>query len=238
MDIVTSLVIIAFAALIHASFQLSVSVLTLLSGHTIGAKRSHAKLLRLTTGFVLGASLMSMLLLVSIAYGVTQLLSVPLSLEVWAIACSIIFGIGVAVWLFYYRSRTNGTELWIPRAFATHLHKRTKATRASVEAFSLGLTSVIAEIIFIIPTLLISALIIIELPSSWQLVGVAVYTIVSSLGLLIVWGRVGSGHSIGSIQKWREKHKRFLQFSAGSALLALGFFIYANEVVSVALETL
>ena len=234
MDIFTSLAIIAFAALIHASFQLSVSVLTLLSSHTIGAKRSRAKLLRLTSSFVGGAALMSLLLLVFAAFVFLQLFGAPVSLEVWAIACSVVLGIGVAVWLFYYRTKKAGTELWIPRAFAKHLTSRTKATRASVEAFSLGLTSVISELIFIIPTLTISALILLELPSQWQLVGALVYTLVSSLGLIVVWSLVGSGHSISRVQKWREKNKRFLQFSAGSALVALGFFIYINEVVALA----
>ncbi len=63
MDILSSLAIVAFAGLIHASFQLSVSMLSLMSGHAIGAKRSHAKLMRLIGGFILGAGVMTMLLL-------------------------------------------------------------------------------------------------------------------------------------------------------------------------------
>ena len=68
MDIPVSLAIVALAGLIHASFQLSVSVLTLLSGHTIGSKRSNAKLLRLTTSFVIGAGVMTVLLLSSTSF--------------------------------------------------------------------------------------------------------------------------------------------------------------------------
>ena len=177
---------------------------------------------------------MSLLLLVFAAFVFLQLFGAPVSLEVWAIACSVVLGIGIAVWLFYYRTKKAGTELWVPRDFAKHLTSRTKATSASVEAFSLGLTSVISELIFIIPTLTISALILIELPTEWQLVGALIYMVVSSLGLALVWALIGSGHSISAIQKWREKNKRFLQFSAGSALVALGFFIYINEVVALA----
>ena len=62
MDTFTSLAIVGFAALIHASFQLSVSVLTLLSGHAIGAKKSHARLVRLTTSYTTGAGVMTLLI--------------------------------------------------------------------------------------------------------------------------------------------------------------------------------
>ena len=68
MDIISSLAIIAFAALIHASFQLSVSVLTLLSGHAIGNKAAHAKLLRLSSGFLFGVGVMTVLLLTFTAF--------------------------------------------------------------------------------------------------------------------------------------------------------------------------
>lgn len=62
MDIASSLAIVTLAALIHASFQVSVSVLTLLSGHSIGAKHSQARVLRLTFGYVVGVAVMTLTL--------------------------------------------------------------------------------------------------------------------------------------------------------------------------------
>ena len=62
-DIYGSFAIILLAALTHASFQLSVSVLTLLSGHALGRKTAHMRLLRLTGGFILGAGVMTVLLI-------------------------------------------------------------------------------------------------------------------------------------------------------------------------------
>lgn len=230
MDILTSLLIIGFAALIHAGFQLSVSVLTMLSGHAIGAKRSHAKLLRLTSSFIAGTKVMTLLLVSFFALVIIDIFGTEPSQLVWSVACGLLVGIGVAVWLFYYR-REKGTSLWIPRSFARHLNDRSKATKTSAEAFSLGLTSVISELLFIIGPLLIAALVLIGLPSLWQLVGVALYTVVSTFSSLIVWGLIGSGHSLSRIQKWRETNKRFLQFASGGGLLILGFYVYVNEVV-------
>lgn len=227
-----SLAIVAFAALIHASFQLSVSMLTLLSGHAIGAKTAHTKLLRLTGGFLLGVAVMTLLLMSTTAYVVQRSVGAHVPLVLWAVGCGLLFGLGVAVWAFYYR-KEQGTSLWLPRSIARYLSDRTKATHRSVEAFSLGLTSVMGELIFIIAPVLISALVLVQLPPLWQLAGVLLYTAISLFSLLIVNGLVGSGHKLSRIQKWREENKRFLQFAAGGGLLVLGFYVYVDQVLSV-----
>ena len=226
MDTFTSLAVVAFAALIHASFQLSVGVLTLLSGHALSAKKSRVRLLRLTTSYTVGAGVMTLLILSFVSLVLLRSFGSSVPLLVWALACGLGLGIGIAVWLFYYRRGSKGTELWIPRAFATHLHDRSKATHYGAEAFSLGLTSVIAELIFIVPSVMISALVLLELNGMWQLVGIAIYTVISLLGLLIAWSLIGSGHSLARIHKWRVENKRFLQITAGGALIVLGFFVY------------
>lgn len=230
MDILTSLLIVGFAALIHASFQLSVSVLTMLSGHAIGAKRSHAKLLHLTFSFIAGTKVMTLLLLSALALILMDIFGTGVPQIVWACACGLLVGLGIAVWLFYYQ-REKGTTLWIPRSFARHLQDRSKATKTGAEAFSLGLVGVMSELLFIIGPLVISALVLIELPTLWQLVGLVIYTIISTFSSLFVWGLISSGRSLSRIQKWREQNKRFLQFVGGGGLLILGFFVYVNEVV-------
>lgn len=232
MELLGSFAIIAFAGLIHASFQLSVSVLTLLSSHTIGTKASHAKLLRLTGGFLLGATVMTVLLLSFLALVVLQLFDGEIPLLIWAVASGLLLGLGVAVWAFYYR-KEQGTSLWLPRGLARYLSERTKATKQAAEAFGLGLSSVIAELIFIFAPLLITALVISRLEPSWQLIGIFTYAAFSLLSLLIVTVLIGGGHKLSRIQKWREANKRFLQFAAGSGLLVLGFYVYVSQVVSV-----
>jgi len=235
MDILTSLAIVGFAALIHASFQLSVSVLTLLGGHAIGAKKSHARLVQLTTSFTTGAGVMTLLLLSFVSLIFLHSFGGGVPLVVWAITCGLVLGIGIAVWLFYYRRNAKGTELWIPRSFADFLTTRSKKTHHTAEAFSLGLTSVIAELIFIIPTVTIAALVLVELPPVWQLAGIGIYTLISIIGLLVVWSLIGSGRSLARIQKWRVENKKFLQFSSGSALVVLGFFVYVSKIMATVL---
>jgi divalent metal cation (Fe/Co/Zn/Cd) transporter len=237
MDIASSLAIVTLAALVHASFQLSVSVLTLLSGHAIGAKHSQARIMRLTFGFVSGVGIMTLLALSFISLVFLHLFGNDAPEFVWAIACGLLIGVGLAVWFFYYR-REKGTSLWIPRSFARHLSDRSKATTSAAESFSLGLTSVIGELLFIAAPMIISALVLVGLPAHWQLVGIAIYTVISLLTLFSVWVLIGSGHKLSSIQKWREDNKGFLQFAAGGALVILGFFVYVCKIMSDASGTL
>ncbi len=231
MDIASSLAIVTLAALIHASFQLSVSVLTLLSGHAIGAKNSQASVMRLTFGYVSGVGVMTLLALSFISLIFLHVFGTDAPQFVWAIACGLLIGVGLAVWFFYYRPE-KGTSLWIPRSFARHLSDRSKATKNAAESFSLGLTTVISELLFIGAPMIIAALVLIGLPAHWQLVGIAIYSVISLLTLFSIWVLIGSGHKLSSIQKWREDNKRFLQFAAGGALAILGFFVYVCKILS------
>jgi len=233
MGIPISLTIIAFAALIHASFQLSVSMLTMLSSHAIGAKHTQRKLLGLTTNFVFGAGLITLLLLSGLTFMLMSAFGTNTPQIIWAGACGLLFGVAISVWMFYYR-RGKGTALWIPRGVADYLHDRTKATKMNAEAFGLGVSSVIGEILFIIAPLAIGALTIISLPDIWRLVGLGIYTVISLSSLVIVWMLIGGGHTLGRIQKWREDNKYFLQFAAGAGLIALSLFVYVNEILGTA----
>jgi hypothetical protein len=150
---------------------------------------------------------------------------------VWAAACGLLLGLGVAVWAFYYR-KEKGTSLWLPRGIAYYLSNRTKATKDSAEAFGLGLSSVVGEILFVLAPIIVAALALTQLEPMWQLAGVGIYTFISLLALLTVYSLVGSGHKLSRIQKWREDNKRFLQITAGGGLLILGFYIYVDQIMA------
>lgn len=232
MNTTTAFIIITLAALVHASFQLSISMVTLLTSHALGNRTKQMKIARLTNSFSIGATIMTLLLLSATAYICSRLFPITTPGFIWSIVCGAAIGVGIAVWAFYYR-RENGTTLWIPRGMARFLSVRAKQTSMSGEAFSLGLSSVFAEIIFIFAPILVASLAIIRLEPQWQLLGLAAYTVVSMTTLFVVTALIGSGHRLSHIQRWRETNKRFLQFAAGSGLVVLGFFLYVNEVLSV-----
>jgi hypothetical protein len=230
MNTFDSLLIVAAAALIHASFQLSVSVLTLLSSHTIGAKRSHKRLVGLTSAFTGGVAVMTLLLISTTALIVQDIFNQTVKYNIWIVVCGLMFGLGFAIWIFYYR-REQGTTLWLPRPLARYLSDRTKATKQTAEAFGLGLSSVMAELLFIFVPVLVSALVLARLEPVWQLTGLGIYTLISLSTLFVVYSLIGSGHKISRIQHWREENKRFLQFAAGSGLIVLGFYLYVDQVL-------
>lgn len=231
-DTAASLAIIILAAAIHASFQLSISVLTLLSGHALGAKTAHHRLVRLQGGFIFGAGVMTLLLVSATCFIFSVVVQPDAVRLVWAALCGGAIGVAVSVWLFYYRGG-RGTSLWVPRGFARFLHDRSKATKSTGEAFGLGLTSVASEILYTFAPLSIAALLLIRLRPDLQLLGVLGYSGVVLLPLLIVGILIGSGHKLSHIQRWREHNKYFLQFAAGSGLLVLACYVYVIEVMSI-----
>lgn len=237
-DPTVSLAILLLAAVIHASFQLSVSVLTLLSGHALGQRASHNRLVNLSAAYLMGAGFMTVLLVSTLAWIFTTSLTTDTAPALWAITSGALVGVGISVWLFYYRNHP-GTTIWIPRGFAEFLSSRTKHSKSMAEVFGLGMTSVFAEILFLFPSLIVAALVLIGMSPDQQLLGVIAYSGVSLLPLLVVALLICTGHKLSKIQKWREANKRFLQFAAGSGLVILGAYVYVEQVVyaSVVLAT-
>jgi len=187
--------------------------------------------------YILGAATMTVLLLCTFAMIIGSVLPYDTPLLIWAISCGAMVGVGISVWLFYYR-QPRGTVLWIPRGFAQFLSDRTKASKSTAETFGLGLTSVFAEILFIFAPILVASLVLIRLSPDLQLFSIALYVGVSLLPLLVVGLLVGRGRQLSRIQRWRESNKRFLQFAAGAGLLVLGAFVYIQTIVVTSVSAL
>lgn len=206
----------------HASFQLGISVLTLLSSHTIGAARAHKVLLRLDSSYILGVLLTSL----GVLLAVRQLISyIPANSvdAAWLVLSIVSVVVGLFIIRFYYR-RSKGTALWVPRAFAQYLTRRTKRTKSSIEAFGLGILTVIAELPFTITAFAIFAFILTTSPAP-QMSWMVAYVILISFPLLVLGTLISGGHKLSDIQKWREANKKFLQFSSGITLILLGAYL-------------
>ena len=205
-------------------------MVTVMSGHALGKKTALTRLSSLVSAFTLGVMTMVAL---SVSFSVVVLTNLfeKTPVAAWSVISGLLFGVGIAVWFFYYRYRSNGTVLWIPRPIAKYLAKRARATRSEPEAFSLGLTSVVGEIVFGGAPALLVALLLTQLHPTSQLVGLLVYTLVATLPLFLIVMSIAGGTSIARIQRWRERNKRFLQFAAGSALIIIGMYVYVEMVI-------
>ncbi len=226
----TPLLVIAFAGLLHASFQLGVSLLTLLGGHSLGLGRSHQRLMRLNLAYLFGAAVITILLFAGLAY--FSLLSLREQPQLtWLVFSVLTMVIGLAVMVFYYR-RGQGTGLWIPRPMAQYLTRRIKKTTHPAEAFTLGAGSVLAEAPFLIGPLGLAILYTVSLGRvDQQLVSFALYSLIGLAPLYVIVALIGVGHKISQIQRWREDNKLFLQYCAGSGLIILGAFVFVDQVI-------
>lgn len=215
---------IVVAAIVQASFSLSISVLTLLSGVSLlhhRAKRGHSVLM---ASYILGSLVVTLALLVSLVwlFKVTGWSGSNFALLV---LISALMTAGFAVLLFYYRYDPKGTRLWLPRRFAEQLYKATKRTASVYRSFLLGGTAVLLEIVFIVFPMMIAAYIASSLSGSayyWAIIAYAVIAIIPQVALAIAYSR---GYKVAAIQRWREKNKRFLQITAGILMITLSIYL-------------
>lgn len=231
MDIFTVFLVIALSAGVHASFQLSVSVFTLVAGHKLSQKSPHRHLMKISTATILGVFITNILLFSGLAFLVSNFVEIfsTHSRIFWATSIGLLSGIAVSSWFFYWKKGQNvGTEIWLPRNFVNFLSKKSKTADHSAEAFSLGSTSVLAEIIFLFPPLLSATLATAMLRPAFQFVALTLYVFVANFPLFVVYCAISGGHSLSRVLMWRERNQHFLKLfaSLSAIILAAVIFVY------------
>lgn len=226
-----SIVLVAYLAILHASFQLGTSVLTLMSGHSLMHRTAKKRLLTLNAAYILGVISMTLIILA----GMTAAFVVWLPLEeirtAWLILTSAAIVVGLLVITTYYRTG-KGTRLWIPRSFASYLESRSKKTRNVIEAGALGVTSVVAELPF---TAILMAMAALSLASTVMIEDylgiIAIYCLVATLPLGVITLLLMGGHKLSRVQRWRESNKTFLQYASGIGIIVAGLFVWVNFIL-------
>lgn len=207
---------------VHVCYQLSVSVLTHFSSHSLSRKTSDTRLLALGMSYSLGVILTTAVIITALA-SLAQFVHGSSRLFV-AVVVGLAPFIGLATVLWYYR-QGEGTRLWLPRSVATHLLERSKKTRSLLEATLLGAATVIGELPFLVGPILFITYLVAQLPSSEWFIWSLFYSTVAALPLLVTTTYLTSGHSIARVQKWRESNKSFLQWTSGIALVLLTIYL-------------
>ncbi len=226
------LLLIVGALFVHACYQLSVSVLTYLSSHSLSRQVSTRRLLWLGSHYTLGAIVTTALILlgiVSLASLSSSLYNTPAVTTFLLLTVTLVPFVGLTTVLFYFRPG-QGTQLWLPRPIAQYLLERSRKTRSGVEASMLGAATVVGELPFIIGPLLLIALLLVGQPSGLWLGAATVYALLASLPLMIVTLYLTSGHSVARVQRWREENKKFLQWTSGIALVLLTLYVTVLQI--------
>ena len=222
------LVIVILASMVHASFHLSISILTLLGGHSLSRKKTNFQLTKLSMSLVFGSIFATVLIFCTFAYLGEIFYNIAFLKITWAVLIGMLVSAGISTWGFYYRrgkKLQNGTELWIPLPMAKYLSLRASKTDHSAEAFSLGMVGVFSEILFYFAPLVIVSLLTTKFSPAFQFAILIIYVMISNLPVFSIACMISGGHPISEIQVWRNKNKRFMQFSAGLGMLVLAFIV-------------
>ncbi len=220
------LLLVGGALFAHICYQLSVSVLAYMSAHSLSRRVGTQRLLALGASYAAGALAATVLVLTTIVVLTnTSVVSHSEAVRWLTLVTAVVAPmIGLLTIIVYYR-RGEGTRLWLPRTFARYLLERAQKTRSGVEAFSLGLTTVLSELPFIAGPLLLVAVAIAQQPADTWLAYALLYAIAAALPLVLLTFYLTSGHSIARMQQWRENNKLFLQWMSGLMLVALTLYI-------------
>lgn len=227
----TGLLLVAFLAVLHASFQVATSVLTLLSGHSFIRSKAHHRLTSLNLAYTAGVFMATSLLIAGLTSAFILWLPYDLINSLWLVLIGVSVTVGLMIMLFYYRD-SKGTQLWVPRSFAVYLESRAKSTKNIIEAATLGVVSVLAELPFTAVLIVTTSLV---LASSVliddHLLIIGLYALVAVLPLLVITSLLSAGHKLSHIQRWRESNKQFLQFASGAGLLVAAIFVWVNYIL-------
>lgn len=216
------LLLLLGALFVHVCYQLSVSVLTHFSSHSLSRKISDSRLLALGMWYSLGVIVTTALIITGLV-SLEQFVHSSSGLFV-AVIVGLTPFIGLATVLWYYRQGA-GTRLWLPRPVASYLLERSKKTHSLLEATLLGAATVIGELPFLVGPILFITYLVSQLPSSQWFLWSLAYSTAAALPLLITTMYLTSGHSMARVQKWRETNKSFLQWTSGIALILLTLYL-------------
>lgn len=229
MDMVIPFSEVFLAAVIHATLQLELGALLLLYHASLG-KHVRKKTRNLVDSYIAGIGMLVFLAVAATAFILSRLFGTELYAEEILIVVGMLIALAIAAWAFYYR-RGKSTELWLPRTVARFIDKRAKATNSNTEAFSLGVLTSLAEMPWTMVLFVVAANSIIVLPAAYQLLAVALYTIIAIIPPVVLRLAIRHGQTVVDIQRWRVRHKNFMRMITGVGFLVLGFFIFAFEVL-------
>ena len=222
-DIAPYLLILTGAVFVHICYQLSVSVLTLLSSHTIGRRLSSNRLLSLSFWYVLGVGAVTTLVMLGMM-ALERFIIVRSETLAVVLTFSLVPLVALLTIFFYYR-KGRGTQLWLPRPAAEYVTTRAKKTKSSVEAFALGAMTVFTELPFTLAPLAIVAYSTNAFSSDRWLSVALLYAFLVMTPLVFVAFYLSSGHKISAVQRWRESAKDYLRWTSALTLMLLIIYI-------------
>ena len=215
--------------LIMAFLQLVPGVFSLFLHYTSG-KYSKLKASDLAVFFILGAetfSVLNLLFFYVVLSGSPGLYSVINSPIFSWIMAGIIAALGILILVLYFR-RKSKTELFISRRLAGCLKTKTINAKTRSDAFVLGFTVAIPELIFTLPLYLLAVIEIMQFGTTTinRSVMVILFAIVTILPLLILHSASAMGRTLADTLRFRIRNQPFFRIS-----LSVFYFLIATLII-------
>ncbi|MBQ3306090.1 hypothetical protein IJH02_01480 [Candidatus Saccharibacteria bacterium] len=230
MNDLIDLFIVIFAGLVHGMLQLGISALVLLYHASLGSNIKR-KTKELTLNFILGFSLFTGLAISSICFFILVIFGGIMPAAGVMVLFMVLSVLAFFVWFVYYRKKSEGTELWIPRSFAKFITARAQKTDDNVEAFSLGMLIACAEAPFAAALMIAAGNSIVNMPQGLQIISVLVYVIISAAPMWIAQMLINRGKTVVEVQKWRVRNKDFFKIMTGVGFITLAVFLLAFKIM-------
>lgn len=212
MNILTGVGILLLSMLIIGFLQLRPSILMIFL-HYASAKYSKMRTSDLALFYIFGVEFFvasGFILLYYITTISLQLLPDIGMTIIYYILLIVLLIIGISFPFLYFR-RGAGTRLFISRKIAASLTERAKKTKTRSDAFMLGFSAGLPELVLTIPLYLLSTIIIADLSEyAAARAGIIIlFIMVAVLPLFIIRALFAHHYNLANIQMFREKNKTF-----------------------------
>ena len=207
------------------SLQLELSIATLMSGHSLGQKTSRRRLNQMLNQFTVGYVLIAWLLFSAICLVVSNLDFVFYQWlddgKLW-LALAILLTIQVILLIVAQIRQPKSPHPWLFKDMRTFLTSRATKTKSPAEAFSLGVTSLLAGLgVLAVPLGVAATTTIWYLPSYLLITLTILFSLVAGLPLVVMQLFVLNDTPISEIQRFTIKNRRFFQIVRIISLLLL-----------------
>lgn len=232
MSILTSIGILILSMLIMVFLQFVPGIFALFS-HQVAGKYSRVRASDLSTFFILGFETSIVILFICLftilCFSPAIISVIDSEMFAWVMA-----GIFIALTLIslgFYFSKGSGTKMFISRRLASMFHSKISTIKTRSDAFTLGLISVIPELIFTLPLFLMVAISVMRLDfSQFERAGfIILFAIVSILPLVIFHSL--SNYNLADFIRFRFRNKTFFRFAIASFYLFIAALIILGVTV-------
>ena len=228
MSVLTSVGIMLLSMLVMALLQLVPGVFAIFS-HYANGKYSRNKATDLATFFILGAESAVVVIFLSV-YAIlcaTPAMTYVVDSELfgWIIA-GVFIALALVVLGLYYR-KSKGSELFIPRSFASNLRARLPGIKSRSDAFTMGLFSTVPELVITLPLYIIVAVTVMRLgETSPERAGMIMLFTLAAVAPLLIMHTVSHYRNMADYMRFRFRHKNFFRF-----MIALCYLLIAGLII-------